>query len=162
MSASTKEDAKEKYEKSIFEKFVDKCPDLSLDKTSIKNRKWPEADILCDTKEGESIAFELVEICDSNIAKSRGDLIRKAKLTGEGDVDYIRTSDPTENILENKLKKNRYAGNVPVELLCYTNGRTASPEKFIKEKAAFFLNKKEFQYRRIWLLTPEGVSLEKS
>lgn len=127
----------------IFQCFINRC-NLSLDPTSVQKRNPPEADILCRTTEGEVIAFELVELCDSNMAKNRKD------------GAYIRTSDPSFEILKRKLDK-RYATSTPLELLCYVNGRVVSPDNFIEERVTHLLATTTFQYRRVWLLGHSGI-----
>lgn len=56
-----------RQEVAIFEQFSEACP-LRIDLGSIEKREPPEPDIYCRTEEGEELAFELVEIVDSNLA----------------------------------------------------------------------------------------------
>ena len=55
-------------ELAIFHGFSEKCA-LGIDAASIEKRDPPEPDILCRTVSGESIAFELVEALDSDLAR---------------------------------------------------------------------------------------------
>src|SRR5690349_11449782 len=98
----------------IFLDFV-RAANLSIDKASVQKRHPPEPDIKCQYSSGECVAFELVEICDKNMAKNRED------------GAYIRTSDPSLEIVRKKLNKN-YETSCPIELLCYKNGRVVSPD----------------------------------
>lgn len=62
------EQDKGNIEKNIFLKFL-KISGLPISYESVLKRNPPEPDILCEHKEEGLIAFELVEICDSNIAR---------------------------------------------------------------------------------------------
>jgi len=68
-----------KKEISIFKKFVRLCP-YSINFSSITKRQPPEPDIFCSLTDGSTISFELVEIIDKDLQKSRGDrdTIKKA------------------------------------------------------------------------------------
>ena len=129
----------------IFLEFI-RHGNLSFDPASVQKRNSPEPDILCKATNGEVVAFELVEICDQSMAKNRGN------------GAYIRTSDPSFDIVKNKLSKH-YATDAPVELLCYKNGRAVSPDSFITERVAPLLSESEFQYRRVWLFSRDGVRI---
>lgn len=129
----------------IFLEFI-RLGNLPLDPASVQKRNPPEPDILCSATNGEVVAFELVEICDSNMARNRED------------GAYIRTSDPSFDIVINKLGK-RYVTDAPVELLCYKDGRVVSPDGFIAERVAPLLSEAGFQYRRVWLFSRNGVRL---
>ena len=56
-------------ELQIFRAFVGHCP-LKIDIDAIEKRDPPEPDIVCRTLNDESIAFELVEVIDSDLAQS--------------------------------------------------------------------------------------------
>lgn len=58
-----------KKELRIFTKFAGKCS-YGIDFTTIEKRYPPEPDIFCKSIYGDSIAFEIVECLDSNIARS--------------------------------------------------------------------------------------------
>lgn len=129
----------------VFREFI-YYGSLALDPDSVQKREPPEPDLLCRTTNGEVVAFELVEICDSNLAKNKKD------------GAYIRTSDPSFDIVKSKLSK-RYITDAPIELLCYTNGRVVSPDSFIAERVIPLISETVFQYRRIWLFGQRGVML---
>jgi hypothetical protein len=139
------EESKGEAEIHFFLKFID-ASKLDINKASIEKRNPPEPDIRCLFLNGETIAFELVEICALEMAKNREDL------------PYIRPSDPSFDIVRKKLAKN-YKTNHPVELICYKNARTASPDNYIAERLSPLIANSSFQYRKIWLLGDRGVQL---
>lgn len=55
-------------ELEVFASFVSLSPIAIVPGSTIK-RTPPEPDLLCQTHEGEIVAFELVELCDPQIAK---------------------------------------------------------------------------------------------
>lgn len=129
----------------IFLEFI-AAANLPIDQQSIEKRMPPEPDIRCCFSNGETVAFEMVEICDSNIARD--------KLNGS----YIRTADPSAEIVLRKLKKS-YPPGYPVELICYKNGRVVSPDGYIAELLLPILSAEHFQYRKVWLFGSRGVQV---
>mgnify|MGYP000564922388 CR=1 FL=1 len=118
----------------------------AIEKSSVEKRNPPEPDILCKQKLGGEIAYELVEMCDSRLAKS---------IAKESDK-YLRTNDPSVNIISNKLRK-EYKTNVPIELLCYTDGRIVTPDDVILLKIKPYLRSWHHIFQRAWLLGRKGV-----
>lgn len=133
---------KEKNERTVFEKFL-KVQGLPYDEALIENRKPPEPDILYFPQQGQGIAFELAEICSEEMAKTISKDLRNDGCT------YVRPSDPSVRILTDKLSKT-YESEYPIELLCYTNGRTVSPDDFVIAKVRTFARLDKGQFRRIW------------
>ena len=108
----------------------------------------PEPDILCVIEQDEIVAFELVELCIEEIAKTTSDMI-KSRLGGSS---CMWVGDPTKNIVRNKLEKS-YLSNYPIELVCYTNGRTGSTDSSIIQDIREVTDSRGLgQFRRIWLL----------
>jgi len=139
MSAEVKKAAREAR---VFQAFIDMAR-LPISPQSVESRRPPEPDILCCHRDEGRVAFELVEICDPAIAcKTRG-------MTWSG-VEYIRGSDPTRRILEDKVNK-RYEAKYPIELLCYTAGSVVSPDAQILEGIRQAIVANTGQFRRIWL-----------
>ena len=112
------EAAKAERERLVFEAFIKKSG-LQIGPESIQSCDPPEPDIVCWQENEGKIAFELTEICDEAVARVT------STIKGSDQPVYIRGSDPTWKARE-KLKK-RYETEYPVELLCYTAGRTISP-----------------------------------
>ena len=137
-----KEAEKAARERAIFHDFIKKKPGSRIKPESVESRCTPEPDILCSQENEGNVAFELVEICDPDIAR----IIAQ----GGGFVGW--TSDPTQNEIRKKLKKN-YQTEYPVELLCYTDGKTVSWDELIKEEIQILIDMVDNgQFRRIWLL----------
>jgi len=139
------EHEKGKRELAVFHHFL-LASHLPIDQCSVKKYSPPHPDILCrHLTEGE-VAFELVELCDPNLAKS-------IATASEG---YLRTSDPSPKILSKKLRR-KYNSTAPVELLCYTAGRIITPDDVILPTIKPYLSSWRHVFRRVWLLGSKGV-----
>ncbi len=115
---STKEDAKAKREREFFRKFAEKMSWPVSDEL-IESRPQGEPDIVYSGR-GEPVAFELSEICAPEVAHS----ISKVK---DGGTWFTATADPTAKVLLKKFDA-LHTSESRMELLCYWNGRTASPD----------------------------------
>ena len=143
------EKEKEKIELAVFKEFIIKAG-ISVDLKSItKPCTESEPDIFCTLSSGEQIAYELVEICSSDIAATL------SKLQKGGTV-CLPTSDPTERALRQKLHKT-YRTARPIELLCYTDGRTVSPDDLILSEAQLWANAIDGPFRKVWFLGEKSV-----
>ena len=143
------EQKKAEVELTVFEEFISKSG-ISVNPASVsKPGAQSEPDIFCTLGTGEEIAYELVEICSSDIAAT----LSKLK---KGDTSTLSTSDPTERTIRQKLNKT-YRTARPIELLCYTNGRTVSPDDLILRELQLWANAIDSSFRRIWLLGEKGV-----
>jgi len=85
-------------------------------------------------------------MCDSRLASS----IAKAS------YGYLRTSDPSANIISKKLRK-KYETDVPIELLCYTAGQIITPDNVILPAIKPYSRTWRHTFRRAWLLGRKGV-----
>jgi hypothetical protein len=139
------EQAKGADEIKAFLRFL-AAVDLPIAASSIEKRDPPEPDLRCVHATDGPIAFELVELCDPNLAKA-------IAVRSEA---YIRTSDPSARIISNKLRR-KYTTNLPIELLCYTNGRIITPDNVIIPTVAPYLRSWRHIFRRAWLLGRKGV-----
>jgi len=140
------EAAKAERERLVFEAFIKKSG-LQINPESIqqpKGRSKPDIVCYCQKKEGK-VAFELVEICDENLGR------KISAIRGSGGVEYVRSRDPSWEVLRKKLKK-RYQTEYPVELLCYVSGRTISPDIVILDRIRPMIDMDNGQFRRVWLL----------
>jgi hypothetical protein len=143
------EESKSKVELAIFEEFASKAG-IPVAPGSIKKPgAESEPDIFCELKTGEQVAYELVEICSADIAAT----LSKIKAGGSA---ALATSDPTQKTLRQKLHK-AYKTSRPIELLCYTNGRTVSTDDMIVSEAQLWANAIGGPFRKIWLLGEKGV-----
>ena len=145
------EQEKGKIELAVFNEFIDKA-NIPVNPASInKSGLASEPDIFCALSSGEELAFELVEICASDIAGA----MSKIK---KGGVVNVATTDPTDKILRQKMDK-KYKTNRPIELLCYTNGRTVTPDETILNQAQLWADAMDGPFRKVWLLGELGVYL---
>jgi hypothetical protein len=150
MNTEATEAVKKKRERLVFKTFIEtktfieKSGSQIISET-VESPEPPEPDIVCfcQKKEGK-VAFELVELCAEDIA-------RAISAISKGGLIYIRTEDPSRDVLRAKLKE-RYQTKSPVELLCYKAGRTVSPDTVILEEIRPIIDMDNGQFERIWLL----------
>ncbi|MBK7492378.1 MAG: hypothetical protein IPI17_10575 [Nitrosomonas sp.] len=135
-------------ELEVFASFVSLSPIAIVPGSTIK-RTPPEPDLLCQTHEGEIVAFELVELCDPQIAKVFSNPLAFGS-------EYIRTSDPSRFIIQKKLTRS-YITEHPVELLCYTDGRIGTPPNLIIPTLKQRISNARHNFRRAWLLSRGSV-----
>ena len=149
-------DNKEKSlrECNVFLKFITRSG-LPIDPDSMEKHHPPEPDILCRLGTGDPVAFELVEMCDNKIAETVSILGKNS----DADPLYLRTVDPTDGILKNKRAK-QYQTNHPIELLCYTDGRTVTPPDQIISKIRLYYDNDDHQFRRVWFMGQEDETCE--
>jgi hypothetical protein len=135
---------KAEREKRVFQEFIKKSG-LPINPESVESCKPPKPDIICFHESEGYVAFELVEVCDPNIAKAI------SALRNEGGVRYIRGSDPSLDVIRKKFTK-PYNSEYPIELLCYQDGRTVSPDASIRDAVDRLISMNNGKFRRIWLL----------
>lgn len=143
------EQQKAEVELAVFREFISKAG-IDIDPASVsKPGAQSEPDIFCTLSSGEQVAYELVEICSPDIAAT----LSKLRNGGAG---CLVTSDPTEKKLRQKLHKT-YRTILPIELLCYTNGRVVSADIQIFSEAQLWANAIDGPFRKVWLLGEKGV-----
>jgi hypothetical protein len=143
------EQRKAEVELAVFREFISKAG-IGIDSASVRKHDGrSEPDISCTLSIGEQVAYELVEICSSDIAATFNKL-------RDGGAAGVVTSDPTEKTLRKKLHKT-YQSTLPVELLCYKNGRTVSPDDQIYSETQLWVNAIDGPFRKVWLLGEKGV-----
>ena len=135
-------------ELEIFAEFV-RLSGNPIHMASVAKRLPPEPDILCTHDEAGLVAFELVELCDPNLAQAFANPSRPGN-------DYVRTSDPSAWIIQKKLRKS-YRTDHPIELLCYTDGRIITPANVILPTIRPRLRSFNHVFRRAWLLSKQQV-----
>lgn len=141
---------KAQIELAVFADFVS-FSGVPVIAGTAEKRNPPEPDILCSFGEEGMVAFELVEICDPNIARALAD--PRPNLDG---VEYIHTSDPSPQIVGNKLRK-VYQTDHPIELLCYTAGRVITTTDVIVPTILPLLESYRHTFRKAWLLSESEV-----
>lgn len=142
---------KSAIELDVLRDFADRAR-LPIQAGSVTKCLPPKPDILCSLFNEGPVAFELVEICDWRHASAPSRLARE-------DVEYIRTSDPTWEIIRKKLKC-KYQCVHAIELLCYTQGRVFTPEQMISAKLRHFVSlMRKSSFRKVWFQGFRGVRL---
>ena len=143
--AMTNEEAKAHRERQVFLEFVRQSA-LPIDADTIEGRRPPEPDIYCMLG-GQGAAFELAELCNSDLAKE----VSRLKKTG-GDGQFMMLDDPTPQVFLKKIGKS-YRSNHPVELLAYTDGILVTPDDVIIPVLQDLIRTHGCgQFRRVWLL----------
>ncbi len=132
----------------IFSAFVNGA-NLPYDLGTVEKRVPPKPDILCQHQTDGLVAFELVEICDAKLAQFNATV-------KEGGTYYIRTADPSAQIIRKKLRR-KYETTYPIELLCYTAGRVVTPANVIIPTIRPYLRSVRHVFRRAWLLSQGKV-----
>lgn len=132
-------------ELSVFRDFAQRSGLPVLD-TSIEKRSGDsEPDILCTLGDEGKVAFEMVEICDPMLAAN----IAYSLAGGAGAAPVA--ADPSIRIVCKKLSKT-YRTACPVELVCYTNGRTKTADDEIFAAIQPWFSAIKGPFRRAWLL----------
>jgi hypothetical protein len=145
------EDLKAHRERTVFARFAFGARS-DIDRSTIKSRKPPSPDILCVTKFGEQLAFELAELCSPEIAKAAGDDLKRG-----GGATFAWTADPTRAVLVRKLRKT-YASDVPVDLLCYADGYLVTPDDAVLDEMREVIGAEGLgPFRSIWFHGEEGA-----
>jgi hypothetical protein len=133
---------KQKQECLVFQKFI-KARDPTIGQCDIETRPPPEPDILYSPTQGQKIAFELAEVCSSEIASAITNDLRTR------DCTYIRAHDPSSTTLKSKLSKT-YHTQHPIELLLYTNGRVVSPDDLVIAELNPIISSQTISFKRVW------------
>jgi hypothetical protein len=116
-----------------------------------KLRGERKPDFLCRSDSGEEFAFEVTALCAEELAR----LISRARQEPEA---FTWTGDPTERIVRSKMHKS-YDTDLPIELLCYWDGRTVSTDDMIIPTIELVVNHGLNPFRRVWYHGEDGVYL---
>ena len=144
----TSEQIKANREMRVFLEFIRKS-EIEIDGAP-EGRPPPEPDILCKHRGRGFCAFELVELCDQEIAHTTAKLIDSG-----GGMAFMCNEDPSAKLVRSKIEK-KYQTNHPIELLCYTGGRLVTPDDVIIPTIREIIEAHGFgQFRRIRLLGEE-------
>jgi hypothetical protein len=103
----------------VFHEFI-RASELPIDPSTVENRPTPEPDIRCVVDGVGPTAFELVELCNSELAKDMGDQRKRGT-----PHKFLMLDDPSADRLRTKLSK-VYVTDAPIELVCYS-GRIVVP-----------------------------------
>ncbi|MGA2651984.1 MAG: hypothetical protein ABSF28_15740 [Terracidiphilus sp.] len=110
----TSDQAKEYREWQTFKRFA-KASALDIDPRTIKNRKAPEPDILCEVS-GIGHYFELGTVVDEKVAKGAGDAARNGLDIHAG---WCSPSDAPQRMIEQKCAKTYPTNGLAVSLLLH-------------------------------------------
>ena len=115
--------SKQENEQAAFAKFAHRTGMDSM-WLSVSSRPEPEPDLLCVHASDGPIAFELVSLTNPTIAQvqAAGPKARQ---------DAFSTSDPSERIIRNKLRKKYTTCAKRIELLVYTDSQIITPDDAI-------------------------------
>lgn len=114
----------------------------------VEKREPPEPDILCHFSDEGPIAFELVELADTDISPATQRILR----SDIHQPKYIRSESDCRRILSDKISRH-YATPHPIELLCYTDGCTISPDEVLKAGIESVIRDgSSHPFRRMWLM----------
>ena len=152
-SANDAEAEKAAREIRVFREFVERSG-LPIDPTTVQNRPPPEPDIRCVVAGEGSVAFELVELCNPDLAKDIGDQTKRGTR-----AKFLMLDDPGPAALRRKLS-NVYPTDAPIELVCYT-GRTAVPDdlSLITLRDTMDNHQGTHPFRRVWFLGEETCGI---
>lgn len=135
---------KQQNEQCAFARFVERLGTQN-EWVSISSQPEPEPDLLCiHTKHG-AIAFELVSLTDPHIAE----------VQASGPKAFHRafyTSDPSERIVRNKLRKNYSTKASHIELLIYTDGQIITPEDAVIPIVLPWFDAISHPFKRVWFM----------
>jgi len=146
--------SKASREMQVFLEFLQKS-ELPIERDSVENRTPPEPDILCRHKEQGFVAFELVELCDAEIARTTAEVVR----SGNTEPVFMWTADPSPQIIRKKVEK-KYQTKHPIELLCYTAARLVTPDNVIIPTVQHIIELHGLgMFRRAWLLGEEACQI---
>jgi hypothetical protein len=145
----TKEEAKAAEEYAVFQAFA-AAARLSVVAGSVRSRRPPEPDIVCDLSGGERVAFELVGLEDRDLTHATARA--KADLNVSRGVGF---DDPTLEEIRKKLTDKRYQTPHPMELVAH-GGDTLLPHdvwlpKYEQELRRLF-DRTESRFRRLWVV----------
>jgi len=147
--SSTPLSRKQQNEQAVFAEFVRRMGTPG-DWLSIDSRPEPEPDLLCIHAKDGPVAFELVSLTDSAIAK-----VQAAGTKAYQDAFY--TSDPSVGILRNKLTKKYTTSADHIELLVYTNRQIITPDDAITEMILPWFDACEHPFTRVWFMGECGA-----
>lgn len=138
-------------ELAVFKEFILKSGLSVIPESIVKCIKKQFPDITCKFIDNGPVAFELVEICNSEIAE------KISYVRSGGEFETLSVDNPARMIVLKKLRKT-YLTDLPLELLCYTNGRTVATDDMLVAEilAAITSYESNILFRRIWLLGEKG------
>lgn len=139
----TSEADKEVRERIAFHRFAERSGDRE-NWLSVESCKPPRPDLLCKHAIRGCVAFELVRICDPNLAKVHAAGVNATEET-------FTTSDPSKRIVADKLRKS-YVTEYETELLIYTDGLLISTDDMIIPTISPLFDTISHPFVRVWFM----------
>ena len=139
---------KQSRELSAFRQFIERAG-LEFDASSAVNRDPPEPDILCADKRRTPHAFELVELCDPDVAEHYGQRSlpsASAMFVGGPDISKVR-----------RKLTNKYVTDAPCHLLCYSDGRTSLPDDLLIAELREIDFSSQSTFSTVWFMGDKQV-----
>lgn len=130
-------------EAEVMRRFIERAQ-LPVDPATIEKRVPPEPDLICVHAIEGSIAFELVNLCDPELAKV-------VAAGANARTDAFSTSDPSTRIVKNKLTK-KYVSAQPIDLLIYADGPLITPDDVIIPTIRPILDSAVSPFRKVWFM----------
>ena len=143
------EDKKTRDERAALERFLDATNSPIVRSTIRKLKGDSQPDFACCDTGGQEQAFEMTAICAEEVAE----------LVARPEVGSVWTADPTERIVRDKMHK-KYQTHLPIDLVCYSDGRTVSTDDMILPTIEKVVNSVSANpFRRVWYHGEGGVHL---
>jgi len=136
--------SKQENEQAAFARFA-RSMEMESVWLSVSSRPEPEPDLLCVHASDGAIAFELVSLTDPTIAQVQAAGPRARQ-------DAFSTSDPSERIIRNKLRKKYTTTAKRIELLVYTDGQILTPDDVIIPTIFPWLDAATHPFSCVWFM----------
>jgi hypothetical protein len=159
MRRNRREDDKAARDIRVFEAFAEYAVDrgLRVRPGSVENRRPREPDILCHFDGEGAVAFELVELVDSDLREEESVAIRKNRAAGA-----VWTADTTMERIRRKLLDKTYVTPHPMELLAWANPMITPPSEWMpKYEPEIRALRGASRFRRIWVANLGGPDDER-
>lgn len=135
------QERQERIELRVFREFAKVCP-LPFDLATAEKRNKPEPDILCQLRDGEFLAFELVSVEDVVGKDKNGKDIAVTKPYNESFMLYRELQDAYQKaLLEGNIQQPEKFNGHTVEVI-YTHTSTFKPRKNAIPSIVAILNKR--------------------
>ena len=136
----------------VFLEFAEKSK-LAIDPATIESRPPPEPDVRCSIHNVGAVAFELVELCNPELAKDIADQTKKGT-----PAKFLMLDDPSDAAFLSKLHK-PYSTKLPIELLCYTGRTVALDDSILPTLRDLAQEHGLGPFRRVWFLGEETCEI---
>ena len=145
-------DDKASRELEVFHDFAHRCG-LSIVPGSIENREPLEPDIYCEIEGEGPMAFELTEF----VADSFAEEIAYVRKHPEDSGKTLVRGGEAMPILAKKLANENYVSSCPIDLICYTNGRTGLPPNVLIPQMRTCIKEQPGTgpFRGVWFMSEE-------